>query len=147
MLQVDMVAGDFNGAAWRRQSGNEHRHLSTVEEAFCQHVLTYSTWAPHLCGDQMLYQVNGLTFADLLLSQRGPRLSGIFACTVLSKSLTIRSASNLQTRAATTKAGFISCTSMRDWSIVYPGMTKSCRPISRKRNSPYDHSKEKRQSR
>ena len=29
----DMVAGDFNGAAWRRQSGNEHRPISTIEEA------------------------------------------------------------------------------------------------------------------
>ena len=28
--QVDMVAGDFNGAAWRRQSGNEQRHNSTA---------------------------------------------------------------------------------------------------------------------
>ena len=24
--QVDMVAGEFNGAAWRRQSGNEQHH-------------------------------------------------------------------------------------------------------------------------
>ena len=32
--QVDMVAGDFNGAARRRQSGKEHRPSSTVEEAF-----------------------------------------------------------------------------------------------------------------
>ena len=32
--QVEMVAGDFNGAAWRRQSGNEHRPISIVEEAF-----------------------------------------------------------------------------------------------------------------
>ena len=32
--QVDMVAGDFNGAAWRRRSGNEQRRDSTDEEAF-----------------------------------------------------------------------------------------------------------------
>ena len=29
---VDLVAGDFNGAAWRRQCGNER--LSIIEEAF-----------------------------------------------------------------------------------------------------------------
>ena len=32
--QVDLVAGDFNGAAWRRQSGSDPRSISSVEEAF-----------------------------------------------------------------------------------------------------------------
>ena len=32
--QVDMVAGDSNGAAWRRQSGSEQRRNSTIQEAF-----------------------------------------------------------------------------------------------------------------
>ena len=32
--QVDMVAGDCNGAAWRRQSGDDQRRDSTNEEAF-----------------------------------------------------------------------------------------------------------------
>ena len=32
--QVDMVAGDFNVAAWRRRSGDEQRRDSTIEEAF-----------------------------------------------------------------------------------------------------------------
>ena len=32
--QVDMVAGDFNGAARRRRSGNEQRRDSILEEAF-----------------------------------------------------------------------------------------------------------------
>ena len=31
---VDMVAGDFNSAAWRRQSGSDPRPISTIEEAF-----------------------------------------------------------------------------------------------------------------
>ena len=35
--QVDMVAGDFNGAAWRRKRGEEHRRDSTIEEA-CDHM-------------------------------------------------------------------------------------------------------------
>ena len=32
--QVDMVAGDFNGAAWRRKCGKDQRRNSTIEEAF-----------------------------------------------------------------------------------------------------------------
>ena len=32
--QVDMVAGDINGAAWRRQSGSDPRPISIIEEAF-----------------------------------------------------------------------------------------------------------------
>ena len=32
--QVDMVAGDFFGAPWRRRSGNEQRRDSTVVKAF-----------------------------------------------------------------------------------------------------------------
>ena len=32
--QVDLVAGDFNGAAWRRQSGGDARSFSSIEEAF-----------------------------------------------------------------------------------------------------------------
>ena len=32
--QVDMVAGDFNGAAWRRHSGSDPRPISSVEETF-----------------------------------------------------------------------------------------------------------------
>ena len=31
---VDMVAGDFNGAAWRKHSGDDQRRDSTIEEAF-----------------------------------------------------------------------------------------------------------------
>ena len=32
--QVHMVAGDFNGAAWRRQSGSDPRPINIIEEAF-----------------------------------------------------------------------------------------------------------------
>ena len=35
--QVDMVAGDFNGAAWRRKRGEDQQCVSTIEEAFCKH--------------------------------------------------------------------------------------------------------------
>ena len=32
--QVEMDAGDFNGSAWRRQSGSDPRPISIIEEAF-----------------------------------------------------------------------------------------------------------------
>ena len=32
--QVDLVAGNFNGAAWRRQSGSNPSLISSIEEAF-----------------------------------------------------------------------------------------------------------------
>ena len=31
--QVDVVAGDFNGAAWRKKNGDDQQHDSTIEEA------------------------------------------------------------------------------------------------------------------
>ena len=31
---VDMVAGDFNGASWRRPCGSDRRLISIIEEAF-----------------------------------------------------------------------------------------------------------------
>ena len=34
MQQVDMVAGDFKGAAWRRKRGEGQQCVSTIEEAF-----------------------------------------------------------------------------------------------------------------
>ena len=38
-----MVAGDFHGAAWRRQSGIDPRLLSIIEEAFVKNKLTIAT--------------------------------------------------------------------------------------------------------
>ena len=32
--QVDMVAGDLNGASWRRKCGEDQRRASTIEEVF-----------------------------------------------------------------------------------------------------------------
>ena len=31
---VDLVAGDFKGAAWRRPCGNDRKRTSIIEEAF-----------------------------------------------------------------------------------------------------------------
>ena len=51
---VDVVAGDFNGAAWRRQFG-----LGIIEEA------SADTDLPMPQGSTPLwYKVNGLTYAD-----------------------------------------------------------------------------------
>ena len=46
--QVDMVAGDFNGPAWRRQSGSDSRLISSIEEAFVSTNLPLPTplWCP-----------------------------------------------------------------------------------------------------
>ena len=57
---TDLVAGDFDGAAWRRQTNNGN--LSFIEEAFA------ASDSPMLPGPtplwaQVQYQVNGLTFA------------------------------------------------------------------------------------
>ena len=125
MLQetVDMVAGYFNGAAWRRQSGNGHRHISTIKEAFCQHVLTFFTGTHTSVVTMWCTRWMGSRMRIYLSSHRGPRQSGMFACTVRSKFLTVRSALNLQTRAATTKSGFISSTSTNDWLIAHPVRT------------------------
>ena len=45
-----MVAGDFNGAACRRQSGNGHRHISTIEEAFANTCFPIPPGATSLWG-------------------------------------------------------------------------------------------------
>ena len=58
--QVDMVAGDFNGAACR-QSGSDHRHISTIAEAFANTYLPFPPGAPPL----EMCQANGLTCAVL----------------------------------------------------------------------------------
>ena len=55
--KTGMVAENLNGAAWRRQSGTEHRHNSTIEEAFAN---TKSAGL-HLCGDQVAYEASRLT--------------------------------------------------------------------------------------
>ena len=66
------------------------------------------------CGGQVEFLENGPKCA---VSSSHPvlRLSGFFACTVRSNFLMKFSESNLPTRVATTKYGFISCTSAHGW--------------------------------
>ena len=56
--KVDLVAGDFNGAAWRRDNSNS---ISIIEEAFAD---CRCLPAPHHCGDQGRFRVRGLTCVD-----------------------------------------------------------------------------------
>ena len=54
----DMVAVDFNGAAWRRKRGEDQRRDSTIEEAFA----TANVPIPdglHHSGDQVASPTNG----------------------------------------------------------------------------------------
>ena len=60
---VDLVAGDFNGAAWRRPCENDRKppvllkKLSPIRICQCR-------LAPHRCGAQVQCQVGGLLYVD-----------------------------------------------------------------------------------
>ena len=73
--KVDLVAGDFNGAAWRRDNRN---NVSTIDEAFADCALPMPP-APHQCGDLEQFQVSGRTFVDssnlLILMDNGKFVS------------------------------------------------------------------------
>ena len=47
---VDLVAGDFNGAAWRRPCGNDRKPISVIEEAFADTDLPMPPGLPPLWG-------------------------------------------------------------------------------------------------
>ena len=48
--QVDMVAGDSNGAAWRKKGGDDQLRDSTIEEAFANTNLPIPHGLTPLCG-------------------------------------------------------------------------------------------------
>ena len=54
--QIDVVAGDFNGTAWRCSNRS---NISTIDEAFADCAL-------HHCGDPDRFQTTGLTFVGSL---------------------------------------------------------------------------------
>ena len=74
--QIDMVAGDFNGAAWRQKSGDDQQRDSTIEEAFANTNLPI----PRHCGVQETFQENGPTYVDSS-SRRIQTVSGRYAVT------------------------------------------------------------------
>ena len=47
---VDLVAGEFNGAAWRQSSGNSPQPTSTLEEAFADTDFPMPPGNTPLCG-------------------------------------------------------------------------------------------------
>ena len=61
MLQehVDMVAGDFNGAAWRRPSSSDRRLISVIEETLANTSLPMPPGPTPFWG----LGVNSLTYA------------------------------------------------------------------------------------
>ena len=55
--QIDTVAGDFNGTAWRN---SKRDNISTIDEAFVDCAFQRRR-ALHLCGDPDRFQTTGLT--------------------------------------------------------------------------------------
>ena len=138
--QVDLVAGDFNGAAWRRQSGSDSRSISSIEEAFV------NTSLPLPPGPTPLWGPGGVPgeWSDVcgFLKPPGPKMSGKSVCMEPPLSLTACWISRKQIKVAIihllhVNARLVGRVSRED---------KHRRPISRKRKSPYDHSKERRQN-
>ena len=71
---MDLVAGDFNGAAWRRPCGNDRKLTSIIEEDFADTDLPVPL-GPQRCGDQVRCRANGLMYAGFS-SHRTPMKSG-----------------------------------------------------------------------
>ena len=60
--QIDMVAGDFNGRAWRH---SKRDNMSTIDEAFANCAFQRRR-ALHFCGDPDRFQTTGLTYVGSL---------------------------------------------------------------------------------
>ena len=80
--QIDVVAGDFNGTAWRCSNRD---NISTIDEVFLQTVHCQRRRAIHHCGERDQLQTTGQTSVGSLsrLAQIG---IGRYACTVRSPS-------------------------------------------------------------
>ena len=130
--EVDMVAGEFNGAAGRRRSGDEQRHDSTVQE------LANSTWPYSMVvtrrGSRRM--VRFVRFHPAIWFRN---LNGIFAYTVRSTFIMNLLESNVPTRVATSRYEFISCTSTHGWLIAHLEMSNIGGQTIRKGISPHDH--------
>ena len=74
--KVDLVAGDFAGAAWRRDNSN---NISIIEEAFADCARAEAPLAPHRCGVPEQFLVSGQTCVDssnlLILMDKGKFVS------------------------------------------------------------------------
>ena len=97
MQQVDMVAGDFNGAAWRRKRGEGQQCVSTIEEAFAD------TKLPVPDGPTPLWGPSGVPDEWSDECGRFRNRMTKYACMVLSRSIARFLASSPPTRAAITR--------------------------------------------
>ena len=104
---VDLVAGDFDGTAWRCSNRND---INTMEEALLT-ALCQRRQALHPCGDPDRFQTTGLTSVGSLncLIQIGIGKSDF---TALSPSHAKLSACARPIKAATTRHGFTSTSSI-----------------------------------
>ena len=66
----DLVAGDFNGTAWRCRSRD---NLSTIDEVFTDCALPTPP-GPHHCGDPDPSRTTGLTSVDFSTPSRFPAM-------------------------------------------------------------------------
>ena len=97
---VDLVAGDFNGAVWRRDNSNK---ISIIEEAFADCALPMPP-GPRHCGEPDRFLAIGLTCV-VSLSRLNPIDSGRYGFLVLSLFLAMSWACARMIEAATTKHG------------------------------------------
>ena len=143
--QVDLVAGDFNGAAWRRQTSSDSRFISSIEDAF---VNTNSPLPP---GPTPLWGPGGVPgeWSDACGFSKSPgsenewrvRMHGAFTIPYSALCLKEKDQSchhEVWIHLLHVNARMVDRFSCED---------KHRRPISRKRNSPCDHIKERRQNR
>ena len=134
MLQEEVdTAGEFNGAAWRRQSGSDPRPISIIEEAFANTSLPIPPgptplWGPGDVPGEWAYVCGVYKTAGVREGVADPN------AWCLHDPTTICWASSAQIRAAITKCGCTSSTSKHDWSIVYPRITNLVDRVLRKGN-------------
>ena len=144
MLQehVDMVAGDFNGAAWRRQPGSDPRPISIIEEAFVNSSL------PEPLVPTPLWGLGGVPveWSDVCGFLKPPgcepewqvRVHGAFTIPFSTPGLKEKDQSchpEVWVHLSHVNARLVDRVSRND---------RSRRLHLKERNSPYDHSKERR---
>ena len=119
--QVDLVAGDLNGAAWRRQSCSDSRFTSSIEESFV------NTKLPLPPGSTTLWEPGGVPgeWSDVcgFFKPLGCEHEWQVRMHEPSPSLTAHWVSRKRIKVEIMKFGSTSSTSTRDWSIAYPVKT------------------------
>ena len=138
---VDLVAGDVNGAAWRRPCGNGRQPISIIEEAFADTDLPMPPGPPPLWdlgavpGEWRMYA--GFS------SHRTTMKSGKYDYTVHSPFLPVLWASVQRIKAAHMRCG---CTwhSLTIMVTTHREKKHDQRLLLKERSSPYQPNKERR---